>query len=59
LQTVAFKSHSDNTLLFTFDHDWAFSLRLHNASAFVETSLKLDVRMTSAPPGLVQLQEPW
>jgi HaeIII restriction endonuclease len=59
LQTVAFKPHSDNTLLLTFDHDWAFSLRLHNASAFVETSLKLDVRMTSAPPGLVELRERW
>jgi len=59
LQAVAFKPHSDNTLVLTFDHDWAFSLRLHNASAYIETSLKLDVRMTNAPPGLVELQERW
>ena len=59
LQAVAFKPHSDNTIILTFDRDWAFSLRLHNASAYVESSLKLDVRMTRAPPGLVELQERW
>jgi|GEM_PF-3221045 len=59
LQAVAFKPRSDNTIILTFDQGWAFSLRLHNASSYVETSLKLDVRMTSAPPGLVVLREGW
>ncbi|HYY43311.1 MAG TPA: HaeIII family restriction endonuclease [Pyrinomonadaceae bacterium] len=59
LQTVAFKPRSDNTIILTFDQNWTFTLRLHNASAHVEASLKLDVRMTSAPPTLVKLQERW
>jgi hypothetical protein len=59
LQAVAFKPRSDNTLLLTFDQDWSFSLRLHNASSHVETSLKLDVRMTKAPPALIEVRESW
>jgi hypothetical protein len=59
LLSVAFKPRSDNTIILTFDQDWTFSLRLHNASAHVEPSLKLDVRLTAAPPALVKLQERW
>ncbi len=59
LNVVAFKPRSDNTLLLTFDQGWAFSLRLHNASVYVEPSLKLDVRLTSAPPALVKVQASW
>ncbi len=59
LNVVAFKPRSDNTLLLTFDQAWAFSLRLHNASSYVEPSLKLDVRLTSAPPALVKVQVHW
>lgn len=59
LNVIAFKPHSDNTILLTFDQGWAFSLRLHNASSHVEASLKLDVRLTAAPRELVKLQERW
>ncbi len=59
LNIVAFKPRSANTILLTFDQGWAFSLRLHNASSHVEASLKLDVRLTSAPPELVKLQVRW
>ena len=59
LQAVAFKPRSDNTLLVTFDQGWSFSLRLHNASSHVEASLKLDVRLTKAPPELVEVRERW
>lgn len=59
LSAVAFKPRSANTLLLTFDQGWAFSLRLHNASSYVEASLKLDVRLTAAPPALVAAQERW
>jgi hypothetical protein len=59
LVTVALKPRSDNTLLVNFDQSWSFSLRLHNASAHVEPSLKLDVRLTKAPPALVELRARW
>ncbi|HEX8070567.1 MAG TPA: HaeIII family restriction endonuclease [Pyrinomonadaceae bacterium] len=59
LSAVAFKPRSDNTLLLTFDQGWVFSLRLHNASAHVEPSLKLDVRLIQAPPALVELRAEW
>jgi len=40
------------TLLVTFDLDWTFSFRLHNASKQIENSLKFDVSLKKAPTEL-------
>ncbi len=54
-----FKTDSDNTIIIRFDESWAVSLRLHNASSRVESSLKLDVRLTATPATLLKVVERW
>lgn len=53
------KTNSLNTAHITFDNAWSISLRLHNASSQIESSLKLDLRIASAPPERLSLIEKW
>lgn len=59
ISDAKFKADSDNTVVVSMDRGWTFSMRLHNASSRVESSLKLDVRLLSAPPALLNLRERW
>lgn len=44
------KANSDNTLNLILDCGWEISFRLHNASTYVEKSLKFDIKMIGNPP---------
>ncbi|EKF55585.1 restriction endonuclease (HaeIII) [Galbibacter marinus] len=46
---LSFKNGYDNTLLATFDEGWQISFRIHSASSRVESSLKFDINLVSAP----------
>lgn len=46
---LTFKKGYDNTLLATFDEGWQISFRIHSASSRVESSLKFDINLVSAP----------
>lgn len=46
------------TLLVVFDKDWTFSFRLHNASKFIENSLKFDIRLIKMPVALCRQRIP-
>ncbi len=45
-----FKKDSDTTLHMILDGGWEISFRLHNASRFVERSLKFDIQLLGNPP---------
>ena len=46
------KKDSDTTLNMILDRGWEISFRLHNASKFVEHSLKFDIKLLGNPPVL-------
>lgn len=48
----ALKKDSDTTLNMILDGGWEISFRLHNASTFVERSLKFDIKLLGNPPVL-------
>lgn len=50
---------SDNTIIITCDEGWTFSMRIHNASSKIETSLKFDVEAISTPDNMRYFVEPW
>lgn len=54
-----FKPGSDNTIEVVCDEGWTVSMRIHNASAEVEPSLKFDVNLISLPIGIHAQVEPW
>ncbi len=45
-----FKKDSKNTLNMILDGGWEISFRLHNASTYVERSLKFDIKLLGNPP---------
>lgn len=45
-----FKANSETTLIMILDGGWEISFRLHNASTFVERSLKFDIKLLGNPP---------
>ncbi len=56
---ISYKSGSKNTVIVTCDNGWAISFRIHNASTFVEPSLKFDVQLVGVPQSLHTQIEPW
>lgn len=46
---IATKPESDNTLIMTFDEGWQISFRIHNATSYVEPSLKFDINIVGSP----------
>lgn len=46
---VVFKKDSKTTLIVSLDEGWQISFRIHNANSVIETSLKFDVNLVSAP----------
>lgn len=54
-----FKPNSNTTVELYFDEGWQFSFRIHNASTFVETSLKFDVQIKGMPTAIMALECKW
>lgn len=46
---ISYVPGSNNTVIITCDCGWAVSLRIHNASSKVETSLKFDINLIGTP----------
>jgi len=53
---ISQKPSSETTLVITFDHGWQISFRIHNASTFVEPSLKFDINIVGLP-GMISKNE--
>lgn len=56
---ISYKANSKNTIIVTCDGGWSLSFRIHNASTFVEPSLKFDVQLIGVPQSLHTQIEPW
>jgi len=56
---ISYKENSRNTIIVTCDGGWALSFRIHNASTYVEPSLKFDVQLIGVPQSLHTQIEPW
>ena len=57
--SMAFKKDSMNTILIHCDNGWALSLRIHNASEWVEPSLKFDIQLVGVPVNMGTRIEAW
>jgi len=56
---IGFKQDSDTTIEVVCDEGWSMSMRIHNASTYVEPSLKFDVQLISLPSSIYAQVEPW
>ncbi|MDD6055665.1 MAG: HaeIII family restriction endonuclease [Helicobacteraceae bacterium] len=54
-----FKENSKNTLEINFNNSWAISLRIHNASSKIESSLKFDIKLIGIPSDLFVIKVKW
>ena len=54
-----FKPDSKNTIELYLDNGWQFGFRIHNASTFVETSLKFDVQIIGMPATIISVNCIW
>ncbi len=54
-----FKPNSNNTVELYMDNGWQFSFRIHNASTYVETSLKFDVQIIGMPATIISINCIW
>jgi len=54
-----FKPNSTNTVEIYFDEGWQFGFRIHNASTYVEPSLKFDVQIIGMPTTIMMLKCNW
>lgn len=53
---IIYQDKSKTTLLVTLNEGWQISFRIHNASSRIESSLKFDVNLVSAPHSLFSNQ---
>jgi hypothetical protein len=51
---IEMKPNSNNTVELYLDGGWQFSFRIHNASTFVETSLKFDIQIIGMPVSITE-----
>lgn len=56
---LAPKPNSNNTVELYMDGGWQFSFRIHNASTFVETSLKFDIQIIGMPTSIIAINCMW
>ncbi len=56
---LGFKPGSNNTVELYMDGGWQFSFRIHNASTFVETSLKFDIQIIGMPTTIITINCIW
>ncbi|QMT98312.1 HaeIII family restriction endonuclease [Mycoplasma tullyi] len=57
--SLEYKPDTKNTLELYLDHGWQFSLRIHNASTNVESSLKFDVQIIGMPTTILSIDSSW
>ena len=41
------------------DEGWQFSFRIHNASTYVENSLKFDIQIVWMPTSIISIESKW
>lgn len=51
IENMRIRSWGKNTVELYFDSGWSFSFRIHNASSYVEPSLKFDIQLTAQNTG--------
>jgi len=56
---VAIRPHSNNTVELYLDAGWQFSFRIHNASTYVEPSLKFDIQIIGMPATIFTIDCKW
>ncbi len=56
---IDFKPDSNNTIELYLDEGWQFSFRIHNASTYVENSLKFDIQIVGMPASIISIQSKW
>lgn len=56
---IGFKPRTNNTVELYMDGGWQFSFRIHNASTYVETSLKFDIQIIGMPTTIVSINCIW
>lgn len=56
---LEFKPNSTNTVELYMDGGWQFSFRIHNASTYVETSLKFDIQIVGMPTTIITINCNW
>lgn len=56
---LSFKPNSLNTVELYLDNGWQFSFRIHNASTYVETSLKFDIQIIGMPATIISINCKW
>ena len=57
--SLGFKPESNNTVELYMDGGWQFSFRIHNASTYVETSLKFDIQIIGMPASIISINCSW
>ena len=57
--SLAFKPGSDNTVELYMYGGWQFSFRIHNASTYVESSLKFDIQIIGMPASIISINCSW
>ncbi len=56
---IDFKPQSNNTIELYLDEGWQFSFRIHNASTYVENSLKFDIQIVGMPASIISIECKW
>jgi hypothetical protein len=56
---IDFKPGSSNTVELYLDAGWQFSFRIHNASTYVEPSLKFDIQIIGMPATVILINSEW
>lgn len=57
--SLDFKPDSNNTVELYMDGGWTFSFRIHNASTYVEPSLKFDIQIVGMPATIISINCSW
>lgn len=57
--SLDFKPQSNNTIELYLDEGWQFSFRIHNASTYIENSLKFDIQIVGMPASIISIQSKW
>lgn len=56
---IDFKPESKNTIELYMNEGWQFSFRIHNASTYVENSLKFDIQIVGMPASIISIDCKW
>lgn len=59
IKSLCFKTNSKSTAELYMNNGWALSFRIHNASTFVEPSLKFDVNFLETPKKIESIKCYW